>query len=175
MEETVSGGPEPLQTGLDAGAEASEQLSQAARDASDTVRRTAGDVKDQAVSGMESGKDRASQQFADTADSFHRSAQDLRDRDQTWLAELVDRGAEQLERASETLRSNDLQGLLNQLDSFARRQPALFAGASMIAGFALARMARVALDQSSTSGASTDSPVSGSSPEPVAPGGLYNG
>ena len=176
MDETVSGGPTSPQTGQEAASEVSEQLSQTARDASDTVRRTADDVTDQAVRGMESGKNRASQQFAETADSVRQSADQLRDRQQTWLADLLDRGAEQLDHVSETLRSNDLQGLLNQLDSFARRQPAVFAGASMIAGFALARMARVAMDQGGPPPAPTTSPVSRRRPlEPADPGEFYNG
>ncbi len=172
MDEKVTGGPTSPQTGQEAVSETSEQLAQSVRDAADTVSRTATDVKDQAVRGMEAGKDQASQQFADTADSVRQSANEFRDRQQTWLADLVDRGAEQLNRVSETLRSNDLQGLLNQLDGFARRQPALFAGASMIAGFALARMARVALDQGTRSPAPTTSPVSPSTPPEPARAGV---
>jgi uncharacterized phage infection (PIP) family protein YhgE len=173
MDEKVSGGPTSPQTGQDAVAEASEQFSQTVRKTADTVSRTASDLKDQAVRGMESGKDQASQQFAGAADSIRQGAGQLRDRQQTWLADFVDRGAEQLDRVSETLRSNDLQGLLNQLDGFARRQPALFAGASMIAGFALARMARVALDQGTASPTPTTSPVAPSTPpEPTRAGVL---
>jgi hypothetical protein len=176
MDDKVSGGPTFPRTGQDAVSEASEQLSQTVRDAVGTVGGTATDVKDQAMRGAEAGKDQASQQVAATADTVRQSAEQLRDRQQTWLADLIDRGAEQLDRVSETLRSNDLQGLLNQLDSFARRQPALFAGASMIAGFALARMARVALDQGRPSSAHTASTVSRSTPpEPAATGTLYNG
>ncbi|MBV8458847.1 MAG: hypothetical protein JO122_19805, partial [Acetobacteraceae bacterium] len=70
MDEKVSGGPTSPQTSQDAVAEASEQLSHTMRDAADTVSRTASDVKDQAVRGMESRKYQASQQFADAADSI---------------------------------------------------------------------------------------------------------
>jgi 2-succinyl-5-enolpyruvyl-6-hydroxy-3-cyclohexene-1-carboxylate synthase len=161
MNEKASEPNAALESGQDVVSQTSEQLSQTARETSETVQRTASDMKDQAVRGMETSKDRTSQQIADTAESVHRSAEQFREHQQPWLADLVDRGAEQLDRLSAMMRGNDLTGLLNQLDSFARRQPALFAGASMIAGFALARMARVALDEGGS--VSTASPVSGSS------------
>jgi hypothetical protein len=173
MEEKVSGGPTSPETGQKAISRASELLSQTVREAANNpVSHTASDVKDQAVRGMEAGKDQASHQVAEAADSIRQSADQLRGRQQTWLADLVDRGAEQLDRVSETLRSNDLQGLLSQLDGFARRQPALFAGASMVAGFALARIARVGLDQGTAPPVTTTTPVSPSAPAEPARAGV---
>ena len=44
-----------------------------------------------------------------------------------------------------TLRTNDLQGLLGNLQDLARRQPAVFVGASLAAGFAMVRVGKVAV------------------------------
>jgi len=74
----------------------------------------------------------------------HRSGEQLEGH-QDWVAHLVERGAAELGSMATTLRKNDLQGLLGELGSLARRQPALFVGASMAAGFALARVGRLAV------------------------------
>lgn len=74
---------------------------------------------------------------------------------QDWVAYLVELGAAELSLLATTLRTNDLQGLLGDLASLARRQPALFVDASMVAGFALTRVGRLAV---STLGFATTRP-----------------
>jgi len=59
------------------------------------------------------------------------------------LKEAQTRGASVV--GASTLRTNDLQGLLGKLDDLARRQPAVFVGAAMAAGFAAVRLGRVAV------------------------------
>jgi hypothetical protein len=61
------------------------------------------------------------------------------------------------------VRENDLNGLVDQMRGIARRQPAVFAGASVAAGFALARMARIAMED----GAGTRPAPGGRYPEPT--------
>ncbi len=53
------------------------------------------------------------------------------------------------------LRTNDLQSLMGDLSSLARRQPALFVGATMAAGFALARVGRLAATGAASAPAAT--------------------
>jgi hypothetical protein len=107
----------------------------------------AADVKSEAASAAEQQKGRAAEQVDRVADSAYRTADALRNSQQGWLADMVERGADELTDFAGRLRGNDLQGLLQQIEAFARRQPALFAGASIAAGFAIARMARIATDQ----------------------------
>lgn len=69
-----------------------------------------------------------------------------------------------------SLRSNDLKSLMGDLASLARRQPALFVGATMAAGFALTRVGRLAVSAPSTSEpASTSAPVPGAIPAAGSP------
>ena len=50
-----------------------------------------------------------------------------------------------------TVRSNDLRGLIGKLEDIARKQPVLFIGAAMAAGFASARLGKVAIAGASRS------------------------
>jgi hypothetical protein len=70
--------------------------------------------------------------------------------DQSWLSDLTTSGANRLTEFAETLRQNDLQGLLHRVGGFARKQPALFFGTSMIAGYALARTAQASVGRAAS-------------------------
>jgi hypothetical protein len=103
-----------------------------------------GEVKDQAVSATETAKDGIADRLDDVAKAIHSSSQQLEGQ-QDWIAHLVERGSKELGGLASTLRTNDLHGLLGKLDDLARRQPAVFVGAAMAAGFAAVRLGRVAV------------------------------
>ena len=93
----------------------------------------------------------------DVAQAVHRSGEQLEGH-QDWIAHVVERGADELGALANTLRTNDLQSLLGELGSLARRQPALFVGASMAAGFALARVGRLAATAPTTTEVTGNAP-----------------
>jgi hypothetical protein len=66
------------------------------------------------------------------------TAADLR-RNEAWLGNLIGRGAAELESVAEEIRRNEVAGIMGSVEIFARRQPALFMGASVALGFALTR------------------------------------
>jgi hypothetical protein len=142
-----------------AGADALEQARGVAYEARSHMASAAGTLRDQAAATAESQKANLSGTLEDIAKAVHRSGAQLEGQ-QDWLAHLVERGAAELNMLADTLRKNDLQSLLNELGSFARRQPALFVGASMAAGMALARIGRVAVTNPSGSSESSTSPAS---------------
>jgi hypothetical protein len=159
----------------------------AADAASKVVDKGAGvaeDVKDRTVLEAERQKNRAAAQIEQAAQSAHHAADALREGQQTWLADLVQRGADELASFAESLHSNNLQEILSGIESFARRQPALFAGASIAAGFAVTRMARAATEQATSTRveADGDAPAKGaegrqwqSRAQAGNPGGIYHG
>ena len=73
------------------------------------------------------------------AERANRTAGDLR-QDEPWLGNLLGRGADELAGMAEELRRQDIGDLLGSVELFARRQPALFMGASVALGFALTRV-----------------------------------
>ncbi|MBV8613427.1 MAG: hypothetical protein JOY66_06595 [Acetobacteraceae bacterium] len=97
-----------------------------------------GDRRDQAAGAIDTAAERA-----------HKAADTLRDANQSWLSGIVGSSADELGAFAEMIRTNDLNGLMQRAQGLAHRQPALFAGASVVAGFALARMVRFAMEQPS--------------------------
>jgi len=73
------------------------------------------------------------------AERANRTAGDLRE-DEPWLGNLLGRGADELAGMAEDLRRQDIGDLMGSVGLFARRQPALFMGASVALGFALTRV-----------------------------------
>lgn len=129
---------------VQAGANAVDQAKDVAQDAKTRATSVASALGDKASSVAESQKGQLADKLEDVAKAVHRSGEQLEGH-QDWVAHLVERGAAELSSLATTLRSNDLQGLLGDLGSLARRQPALFVGASMAAGFALTRVGRLAV------------------------------
>ena len=127
-----------------AGSDAAAQAKDVAYEAKDRVVSLAGEAKDAALSTVEAQKSRLADQVESLAESVQRSGEAL-EGEQDWVAKLVERGARELGGLADTLRTNDLQSLVGSLDGLARRQPALFLGASVVAGFALARVGKIAV------------------------------
>ena len=100
-------------------------------------------MKERATSAAANHKSDLADKLDDVAQAVHRSGEQLEGH-QDWMAGLVERGADELASLASTLRGNDLKGLLGSLQDLARRQPAVFVGASMAAGFALVRLGKVA-------------------------------
>ncbi len=127
-----------------AGGDAAGQAQELAHEAQGRVASLAGAMGERVQDAAESGKSSLADQIEDAAQAVHRSGTQLEGH-QDWAAHLVERGAAELSTLATTLRSNDLRGLMGGLQDLAKRQPALFAGASLAAGFALARVGRIAV------------------------------
>ncbi len=128
----------------DRAAQASAAASDLADQAKGQAAAVAGQVKDQATTVMEQQKGAFADKLDDVAQAAHKSGEQLEGH-QDFLAKLIERGADELGSLAATLRNNDLSGLLGNIQDLARRQPALFTGASIAAGFALARFGKIAV------------------------------
>ena len=159
------------QQAMQAGADAFGQAKDVAGDAKARAGSLAGEFAEKASSVAETQKSGLADKLEDVAKAVHRSGEQLEGH-QDWVAHLVERGAAELNMLATTLRSNDLQSLLGDLGSLARRQPALFVGASMAAGFALARVGRLAATapaQAPASEQQASAPLSPTPPSPTTP------
>jgi hypothetical protein len=116
-----------------------------ARQAGEAVRSevsgVAGDVRDEVMRQAEAGRERAADRLKSLAGHMRSSTDELRGQE-AWLADLVDKGAKELSHLADTLQRRDLGSLIGSLEDFARRQPALYAGAAVALGFAAARLAK---------------------------------
>ena len=121
---------------------------------------------------VEQGKNSIADRLAAVAERAQRSAGDLQ-ADEPWLGNLLGRGASELESLATELRRNEVSDLMGSVETFARRQPALFMGASVALGYALTRFV-------GASGTQDGSPRYGQAPgypssRPTASSGLDGG
>lgn len=99
-------------------------------------------VKDKAAAAVTGQKDSIADRIEELASTVHDSGSQFADK-QDWIAAAIERGANELGSLAASLRNNDLNSLLTQAGSLARKQPALFVGASLVAGFAVARLGKI--------------------------------
>ena len=133
-------------------------------DTSQRVKDAAKTVKDTAATALERGKqllgdaatkgaDRATSSAEATSSALRRAAADI-EGDNRMIGTALRKGADTIERAAQSLQGGDLSRVVDDLNGFARRQPALFLGASVALGFALARVGKTALEEN-TEGSTT--------------------
>ena len=90
--------------------------------------------------------------IGDLAGALRKTAREMGDgATRAPMSRLVESAADGLERFSGSLRAKDLDGLVNDLDSFARRQPVAFFGAALAAGFLAVRFLKATPESESRS------------------------
>lgn len=121
---------------------AAGDMAREARAAGESVRQEVSELGSTIKQGLSDQVERQKNGIADrlsaVAERAQTSASDLRAQE-AWLGNLLGRGADELAGIAEEIRRNDVPGLLGSVEVFARRQPALFMGATVALGFALTR------------------------------------
>jgi hypothetical protein len=109
----------------------------------DSARR----IKEAASHVIDRGREAAMQRRRTNAIRWHvrRAAADI-EPDTPLLGSGLKRAADWLEEAAGHLGQGDLNRVVDNLNTFARRNPALFLGASLAAGFLIARLGKAAIE-----------------------------
>jgi hypothetical protein len=102
--------------------------------------------KEAAASTVEQGAERVKTSADSAASALRRAAADV-ESDNRWIGSALRKSAEGIERASASLSGGDISTALDDLNGFARRNPAIFLGASLAVGFALARVGKTAIER----------------------------
>ena len=103
-------------------------------------------VRDTAAAQLTTQKTRATEALGSVAAALRQSSQPLRDNNQPMLADYAGKAADQLEQFSTRFRERDLTELMDDVNRFARRQPALFVGAAFAVGALAARFLKSSPD-----------------------------
>ena len=103
-------------------------------------------VRHTAAAQLTTQKTRATEALGSVAVALRQSSQPLRDHNQVTLADYAGRAADQLEQLSTRVRERDLTELMDDVNRFARRQPALFVGAAFAVGALAARFLKSSPD-----------------------------
>jgi len=134
-----------------------EDVSRRAAEVADTAKQVASEAGERLNITMEDQKRAGAQRIAQFAQAVQTAASQL-DRDSPEFARYIRGAAEQVQGLSEKLRNQNVGELFNEFQSFAKRNPTAFLGATVLTGFALARFIKSATDtQGSTSGTSRGS------------------
>lgn len=104
------------------------QANAAWHDAREIARNKWGEQQREAATGL-----------GDMAGALRTAARDVEGRQQPTVAKLAQCAADGLERLSGTLRNKDLDGMVRDAEAYARRQPLVFFGAAVAAGFLAVR------------------------------------
>jgi len=91
-------------------------------------------------------KDSAAEGLGQVAEALRQTGQQLSDHQQGSFSQYAQMAADQVERFSGYLREQDIERLVGEVESLARRQPALFVGSAFMLGFFLSRFLKSSSD-----------------------------
>jgi hypothetical protein len=104
-------------------------------------------VREQATAQLTTQKDRATDGIGNVAQAVRQSTQQLRDQQHETIAQYVEKAADQLERFSANLRNRNVTDIVDEVQRFARRQPAVFIGSAFALGVLSARFLKSSADR----------------------------
>jgi hypothetical protein len=116
-----------------------DTVGQVADQAQQAAGQVASQARQQVSSRLLSEKDRAAEGLTGLAQALRQTGQQLRDQDQQSITGYIDGAASQVDRVANYLKQNDIGGLIDDVERFARRQPALFLGGTFVLGLLGAR------------------------------------
>jgi hypothetical protein len=108
------------------------------------VDRAQGRVKDAAESRLSAGKSEAVDRLSDVAQGLRSSGQQFQG--QEAIGHFVTRAADRVESFANHLRNRDVPELIEEVEDFARRQPAAFLGGAFAVGLIGARFLKSSRD-----------------------------
>ncbi|HEX7331196.1 MAG TPA: hypothetical protein VF290_06835 [Pyrinomonadaceae bacterium] len=117
-------------------------------------------VQQQAGTQIDRGKETAANELSSVVDAVRQFGQNLSGQANgpiaRYAAEYGEKAANSLERFANYIREQDAKRLLNDVQNFGRRQPALLIGGAFLLGFAGARLIRSSMDAASQHSANLD-------------------
>lgn len=134
-------------------------------------------VQEQAGSQLARGKESAANDLTQVVDAVRKFGQSLSGEQggpiARYAAEYGDKAAQSLERLSTYIREQDPKQLLNDVQNFGRRRPALLLGGAFLLGFAGARLLKTSMnaasEQLNIQGSQQSFPPSTPAPRPNVP------
>ena len=134
-----------------------DQAADLGRKATQGVKQVASQAQSEAQSKLERGKADAAMTLSSVANSLLNSGVQLRVDQQAMAGEYVERAARQIERAADYMKTADLRDVVDQVEDFARRRPAVFIGSAFAAGLLAARFLKSSRNTPRRSGDASES------------------
>jgi len=112
------------------------------KEAQEQVTNLTDQVRQQATGQLTSQKERAVDTLETVALLLHQAGEQAQQQDKALLASYADKAAQQVGTFSESLAQQDVTQVVQTTKDFARREPMLFVGGALAAGFLGARFLR---------------------------------
>ncbi len=122
--------------------QAQQQVGQVLSQVQDQAGQIASQVQQQARTQLGGQKTEAAQALDNAAQVVRQVGSQMRQNGGEPLAEYADRAAGQIEQVSHYLHEHDVDEMFHDLESFARRQPALFIAGGVALGILTARFVK---------------------------------
>jgi hypothetical protein len=123
--------------------------------AKQTTNEVVNQVQQQASNQLNRQKETAASELSTVVNAVRRFGESLNNEGQgpiaRFAAQYGDKAADGLDRVARYLREQDPKQLLNDVQSFGRRQPALLIGGAFLLGFAGARIIKSSMDAATSS------------------------
>ncbi|QJQ95117.1 MULTISPECIES: hypothetical protein [Halomonadaceae] len=136
--------------------EAQGQAHELKDEARDTVEEVAGAARQQAENMFNSQKEAAVEQTSKLSSVFQKMADEFDNQDQSYFSGYARNMANCVDHVSQQLREKDIQSLVNDAQQYSRREPVLFMGGAIAAGFFISRFLRSSGKRSGTTDSSYD-------------------
>ena len=127
----------------------------------DAAKDVASQATDKLKDAVDDRKSSGADYVGSLADTMRRAAREF-DTDLPMAGTYIRKAAAQVKGVSDTIRTGNLNDLVRNAQSFARRQPTAFLGIAVLAGFGVVRFLKSSTDgnsRSETSAASLSSPA----------------
>jgi hypothetical protein len=123
----------------DAAQEAKDTATDLVGTVREEARRLGNEASDRAQAVLRAQREAIADEVGSLASALQSTSKDLDREDHPLIAGCFDQAARSAESWSRMLRERNMGELVDEASSFARRQPAIFLGGAMAAGFLLAR------------------------------------
>lgn len=108
-------------------------------------------TKQAAVGKAQEGVQQLGSTIQSATSALRRAAGDV-ETDNSLLGAALRKSADTIEQATRSFSDGDISRVVDDVNGFARRQPAIFLGVTFALGFALARVGKAALEQAQSEG-----------------------
>jgi hypothetical protein len=133
------------------------------------------DAKERAQAAAGEQKNLAAERLTGFASALRHASSDLDEQGQSVVSGVVRQAADGLEHVSDAMRRNDVDDLVGNIEDFARRQPAVFIGGAVLAGFGIARFMKSSSERRRERGPAQRSGFEAGARYGAGPGTTYEG
>jgi len=134
---------------------ASTTPADSARRLKDSATTVIDRTKQAAVGKAQEGVQQLGSTIQSATSALRRAADDV-ETDNGLLGAALRKSADTIEQATHSFSEGDITRVVDDINGFARRQPAIFLGVTFALGFALARVGKAALEQAQSNGQDED-------------------